>query len=523
MPPTTSSRRTWRAGAACHRARSGPGTAKGARSTNANVTVSGTVTDNDGIGQLIYTFNNDAPVTVALTTNKWSLPVVCNPGTNIFIAQAVDLAGNLSVPATNNFFYVVSNLFTLITNGNGTVAKNFTGTMLELGRGYQLTAKPLNPQNVFSNWAGYQPSSNNLVLNFIMSPGLTITANFVTNPFTALKGTYNGLYYETNQVKLISAGMFTFTLSDQGVLSGKLNSGTPLTLAGAFDAGGHAVLSIPRTKQSNLVASIQLDIANHSDVVSGTLTDPNWTAVLDGDRALTNASAVSGNYVVSIPGSGTMGSSFATTTVKTNGALTMTAQLADGTTTAAISESTGIARSGRWPLYASLYTGKGLLIGWVNLTNQGLTTVTGDVNWIKATNSPVSKFYPLGFTNDTAAAGSIFAVTNKTSFLNFPLGTNNGTIVLSGGNLTVPITNILSWDSNNVVKAFSLSNAIIVPSTNKLTLTVTPATGQFSGTFIHPATKASTKISGGLLQQSTNGSGFFPGTNQTGNVNIQGN
>ncbi len=497
---------------------------KGNRSTNPNVNVIGTVADNNGVASIICTFNGGAPQTVALTTNKWTNAVVCNPGTNVIVVQSVDLAGNLSVPATNSFFYVVSNAFTLVINGNGTVTKNFTGNMLELGRGYQLTAKPLNGFNVFSNWTGYVPASNNLVLNFIMSPGLVINANFVTNPFIPITGTYNGLYYETNQVKLTSAGMFTFTLASNGVFSGKLLSTntTSLAISGQFDASGNALLSVPRTKQSNLVVNIQLDITNYSDIVSGSLTDPGWSAVMDGDRAVTNATAagVSGSYTIDIPGvagtNGPGGDSFATVVVKTNGTVTMTASLADGVTTAPISESTGIAKSGRWPFFASLYSGKGFMIGWNNLTNQGYPTVgDGGINWIKATNSPVSKFYPAGFTNDTETAGSIFFVTNKTRFMDVG---DSAIVVLSGGNLPAPITNEFTWDTNNVTKLLTNN----YPGTDKITLTITPAAGQFSGTFMHPTTKASVKISGALFQQQNIGAGFFPGTNQTGKVFISG-
>ena len=52
-------------------------------------------------------------------------------------------------------------------------------------------------------------------------------------------------------------------------------------------------------------------------------------------------------------------------------------------------------------------------------------------------------------------------------------------------------------------------------------LKLTPKTGQFSGSFLHPATGKKIKFGGLFLQPDKLGTGFFNGTNETGAVTIE--
>ncbi len=73
----------------------------------------------------------------------------------------------------------------------------------------------------------------------------------------------------------------------------------------------------------------------------------------------------------------------------------ITGALADGT---AFNQTVPVAQDGSVPIYANLYAGKGLLLGWINLnlTNTNTVTVTG-LTWIHP--ARLTGTYPDGFTN----------------------------------------------------------------------------------------------------------------------------
>jgi len=82
----------------------------------------------------------------------------------------------------------------------------------------------------------------------------------------------------------------------------------------------------------------------------------------------------------------------------------------------------------------------------------------------------------------------------------------DGTLVLSGGNLSQDITNLVSLLANN-----KITNS----SPNKLALTFMPATGVFKGTVVNPATLKPVPFNGVVLQKQNVACGFSLGTNQT--------
>jgi len=56
---------------------------------------------------------------------------------------------------------------------------------------------------------------------------------------------------------------------------------------------------------------------------------------------------------------------------------------------------------------------------------------------------------------------------------------------------------------------------------NKLAITVSLSKGLFKGTFLDPGVARTVSFSGAVLQKSTNGAGFFLGTNESGRILIQ--
>jgi hypothetical protein len=86
----------------------------------------------------------------------------------------------------------------------------------------------------------------------------------------------------------------------------------------------------------------------------------------------------------------------------------------------------------------------------------------------------------------------------------------NGVVIFEGGNLSVPLTNEVMLTVGNKVIDLSL--------TNKLSLTLTPSTGAFSGSVTEPGATRADSINGVLLQDESGGYGYFLETNRSGRV-----
>ena len=52
-------------------------------------------------------------------------------------------------------------------------------------------------------------------------------------------------------------------------------------------------------------------------------------------------------------------------------------------------------------------------------------------------------------------------------------------------------------------------------------MTLSPSTGQFKGSFVDTAAVRTVSFTGVVLQKSTNGAGYFLGTNQSGRVLLE--
>ncbi len=224
--------------------------ANGASVTTNSVAVQGTASDNVGV-VAVYCQVDGGSWSTAQGTDNWSFQASLSPGSNVIEAYAADAAGNLSTTDKVSVTYAAqaaSGVLHLQTNGLGSITGNFKGNTLPVGKTYTVTAVPAAGQ-VFAGWTGDIQSNQN-PLTFKMQATLTLQANFKVNPFAALKGTYNGLFYGTNVVAPTNSGAFTITLTDKGSYSGKLwLGGGSLSMLGSFNAQGVAQQSITRPKQ----------------------------------------------------------------------------------------------------------------------------------------------------------------------------------------------------------------------------------------------------------------------------------
>ena len=146
------------------------------------------------------------------------------------------------------------------------------------------------------------------------------------------------------------------------------------------------------------------------------------------------------------------------------------------------------------------------MLGWLTFANHPESDVAGTLTWFGPPRTGLR--YTSGFATQTATSGSKYVPPSGEGTR--VLALTNGTVSFAAGNL-VTFTNTIQLSADG--KTTNLG-------TNKLTLTIQPATGLFTGTVVPPvATKAIT-FKGAVHQKGSYGSGFFLGTNQTGDVQL---
>lgn len=491
----------------------------GARLTQLINTLTGTSSDSARVTNVEFSVNN-GPFTPANPSNNgnnrwndWNANLVLPAGTNVLRVRATDQFGNYSLTNSRSVFQVVTSALNLAIEGTGTVSGATNGQFLEVGRGYRLLATP-GTGYLFSNWTG-TASGSAPTLNFLMQSNTFIQAHFVPNPFLRVSGTYNGLFYETGGVRHESSGDFRLRVTTSGKYSATMRlAGRRYAAKGKLDLEGKATNAIVRAGTMPLTIHWNVDL-HGLDQVTGDVSDTLWLSPLRGDRAVfnavTNPAPLAGNYTLVLPGNGSGGApdadGWGTLKVSTGGLGLGAGSLPDGTK---FRYKAPVSKNGAWPFYAPLYLGKGSLIGWLQFdTNAPQDDVTGWAAAFKPA-QPGTQFYPAGFTNMLAVIGSRYIA--PASSTDRVLEMTDGVLTLSGGNLSQVWANEFVLEPNNRV-----SNA----STNKMTVTISLASGLFQGTFLDPNLNRTVNFSGALLQKSTRGAGFFLGTDQAGRVRIE--
>ncbi len=474
----------------------------------------GTARDNRGLAG-VYLQSGAGPFTPVSGTSNWFATVNLGPGSNVFRFKAVDTAGNSSPVVARVVVFVITSPLTVLTHGLGAVTPNLNGQLLELGRNFTLTATP-GAGFVFSNWTGDLPTSLSPKLTFSMRSNLTLSANFVPNPFLPVKGGYNGLFYEDHNVRQDSSGFFTLVTTDAGAYSGALTlAGVKLPVSGRFDLEGGATNFINRRGADPVSVEWAMDL-HGANQVTGLVSTASWRARLVGDRAVfntrTHPAALGGKFTFVMPGAADeptkpAGDGFGTSSVDAGGKVSFSGTLADGTKFAA---SAPLSQSGMFPFYAALYRKRGSVLSWVAFdTHQPNDDLHGLLSWIRPPDT-TPKSYTNGFELDSALTGSLYRP--PTGRTNRIVGITNGLVILSGGGLAESSFNTVVLGLNN-----KLTNA----GPDKLTVTFKPASGLFTGTWMPTGTTARVSFGGAVLQKAHRGSGFFLRTNLSGRVEFE--
>jgi hypothetical protein len=508
----------------------------GQRWSNAAFTVTGSATDNVAVSNVFYSLNG-GKWSNAVTDNNWTnwtAAVTLALGTNTNAVYAVDTSGNKSLTNTVKFLYIPSAILTVQTNGLGGINPVDNGKLLAIGTNYTLAAIPSNHW-MFSNWVGgistpYTVLTNGPTLTFAMQSNLVLQANFVTNPFLAVAGVYNGLFYPTNGVTEASSGFISATIASNstGAYTAKvlLNGGSN-SFSGSFDLTGWAQTALTNSGQTVSV-SLSLDFKPADATMGGSVSNAaaGWNSVILADRAVFSANAspatnYAGHFTLLLPPDTNTaptnspdGYGYAAITNTLAGISTMGGALADGTP---FLWSVPIARNGGAPLYQSLYSGKGSLLGWIYFTNEPPQNVStnSSVSWIKP--SVPNTLYPSGFTNliSNGVLGSPYKNTAGVPVLNL----TNATLVLRNGNLkgaALIFTNLNS--AKNTLT--NLAGGTKLGETNYLVLAINTNNGVVTVTFQATGAKPNTVAHGAVLQNETNAAGYFLGTNQSGTFTL---
>ena len=352
-----------------------------------------------------------------------------------------------------------------------------------------------------------------------MKSNLTLTVNFVPNPFLATKGSYRGLFDTAGLARHESAGAFNLLVTDRGAYSGKFwLAGRSYPVSGLFDLGGRATNRVTVSETTTATVEWSLNLSPGSDVINGrVLQGLSWAATLTGARAWFNAATnkathYAGKYTMVIPGQpdpavGPQGDGIATMAIYLAGNATILGTLADNTP---FTLKAALTKDGQWPAYLPLYSGRGSLWGWVAISNEPSRSLSGSVSWVRPP-LPPSPFYPDGFaTNTFSVIGGGFVPPQPASSNLLPF--SRGTVEFLRGELAEPFRNGIT----NL-----LGNRVVNQGPGPMTLLLTPASGLFRGTATLPGLPKPAPFKGVWLQSAQTGRGFFVGPNSTGAVRLQ--
>jgi cyclophilin family peptidyl-prolyl cis-trans isomerase len=368
-----------------------------------------------------------------------------------------------------------------------------------------------------TNWSVQVSNLNNGTYNAVAiatePSGETSLASdsFTVNFYPSLAGTYHGLFFDPANITGSNAGSINFTLSSTGEVLGNLTF--PLAnyrlnniLMGTTAQG--------TTELNGSLGPVDLtmifDATNFSGQMTGFITQPRGQSALTAYRTVTKLSTSTepspGKYVLSLQPvpttngivDGPLGDSYASVNVSAGGSLAVAGTLADNTP---FSFSTGVFTNGVWPVYANLFKGGGLLIGWE--TNLPTGVCTGALYWVK--NATNGTYYPDGVQENLNSIGAKYVP---------PTSGTQYQIVFGGGTLSTPVTNLFSFNSAGT----------IVPAagtTDKLAGSLL-STGVLSrGSILNPYNNQTLPFRGVFIGSSQVGGGFTldAGTN-TGHFDI---
>jgi len=464
------------------------------------------------------TANGSAPLTYQWRRNGANLNGATSATLNL-TGVTTNQAGNYTVVVNNSVGSATSSAAVLTVNpappltaqlsvtktGQGTVTPDLNSTPLVIGQSYTVTATPATGY-VFSGWTGSIISSAP-TLTFVMTSNLVLQANFTATPYTAASATYNGLFNESDAVRVNSAGAFNVYADTGGNYSGWVQLGfARYSISGKLDLNLHATNVITRYGATSLTVELRIGQGAQAGQAYGRVTDGTWNSPLTGGRSTGN-SPYAGDYTLVIPGlvgdaQIPAGDGYATLHVGADGMATMNGTLADGSQ---FVQSAYVTDDGDWPVYVSLYAAKGALVSWISFADLASSDASGNLVWIKQAGASATS-YPAGFTSETKAVGSRYvAPTAQGKAVNL----SGAVVSFSGGELSASFNNVVS---------VNVGSQVVNLSPNALSFNIATGLGTFSGTVQDPANGVIHNFGGVVLQKLNAGYGLMTGANASSRV-----
>jgi predicted outer membrane repeat protein len=513
-----------------------------AKVTDPSVTVSGTAKDDKGVQSVQVQQNGgdweDATLTGTPILKTFSLPITATPGLNNLVVRSLDEKGKVSALTKRSFTYKVTSTLTVNIGptNSGTVSAGFApSSTRDVGLTYKITATP-KPGFAFASWyadkaGALNPDyySNLPTISFVMKPGLTLTASFISlSSMATYAGTYQGVLepnYGPVTVGNSNVGFATLTVtSTTGVVSGKvLIDGVSQTFAGQV-INGSVLFNPTRSGELGIVRKGKPLIVFTAQVSGGTNSNANFVygGYRDGsfqpdgliyayrspyssknkvpDTLVTDTSQRYNLIFPSVPDQPGVsayppGTGIGSLILGSDGSAKMAGTLADNTTFTA---STTLSSQHTVPLFAPLYTNQGHIAGNINVvgpTGPGYDAFGVNFYWARPA-QPKAQWYPLGWTRslfiDLVGAKYVVPLATANQSVIPGLGpvdatnTNgNATLTFMDGLLTSPQNFPVNISTKNLVTPLPLK-------TKNFTLKLTPATGEITGTFLHTDTKKPT-------------------------------
>jgi hypothetical protein len=522
---------------------------------NANVTVntaSGTAVGTATVAA--GTTATQRTVTVANLGGTGTLSITVAAGT------ASDLAGNLAPTATSATFLVdnaplVANDFAFIV-GKQTVlidvlANDPAGA--SGAAGLRIVIPPrFGTATIVAGKVRYLPNNplsaagDSFTYEYEDRQGNRATATVKVQNFDAFVNSFDGLVLDETAgpaAKHDRFGYTQFTVNRLGGITGVLNlGGSPnYVLGGTLDSSGKVVRIIARPPQAPVTVTLQLDGAEGTvtgSVVSKDLDQLTFTSsilaesrVAPGDLAGTYTLLLAPPAVAAVPvlpQPQPRGTGYARVVIASNGSVTTTGKLADGTS---FSCSTFFHGDGSFPIYSGIYIGNYLLRGSVRGTlafaggvPRAAAAASGVFAWTKP-NRPADATFPGGFTTtrDFLLARYVTpTASGDRRILAFDTTLPNGTISFTNGGFA-------SFAQDFSLQTYNLVVPVLPARPNGTlgrlqTLNFDTVTGIFRGNFLNPVNKKVTAFEGAVFQANVTGSGFFlgAGAHEAGGVEIAG-
>jgi hypothetical protein len=469
------------------------------------------------------------PVAGSTTKFDWSLSAIPEQGTNTVVVTAYDIQGDPSTPLTRSFsFSYVRPLLAATYDGllvptvDATVPADQHGMVtVTVDRAGALSGR------VFLGGVSV-PFKGNLLAD--------LAAGVLFGNPPAHKGPEDSGYQayvdalenlkklkitRTVNRQLQTIGILTLRLDDSGeypVVTGQLLSEDNL----ATEEDETVVLSAVIAKKAVYSAAKVLPegmLRVPTEILDAASEKGNYTALFATDEKSTDLDTASYPH----------GAGSARLTVSTAGVVTIIGRLSDGT---AISLSSRLSPDNDLPLYSSLYSAKGFVSGSMKFDESAMDSdaVCESMVWFRpntrtTTTKNLTALYPDGWPEGIAM--QVFAskyIAPAKATVRAPNPPNPNTVLGAAVvGVTAPAANLqitlvdgmLPDETLNTGALSALSAVTVYPApegtigASQMKITFVPASGLFSGSFLHPVSKKTVTFSGAAFQKTGQALGSF--------------